>query len=573
MEEVKPSFYLSMVVLRAIRRLGYSSNYPPDIFMKCQAECTTGTTSGDSAVYRSCISVVSANIKKTRNEDYKFFLQFRELIMFLVANPKEYQGDWLDSYGSTTFDNKTRKWSFQVNSPDGEPSYGIWDDSNLNSPRVLADSLLVKMNEKFEKFVGQELRGRLIAAIEFGPIGITWTHLHHDFFNLSNEKQITVALQLAAEVGLLRDPATFRTLTLTIPPNRIATVCLNLPEDELKFARYCTRLSTTANTRLETKEGDELAILKMYRSQLRWKKNILIHGFKLQESDAIEQLLNITANKNSIEKLRENFLIMAACECVTDDIETVQDIYHQIISSTDVRYALIRDRYFEGDFEAIEESWLSICEWKQDLGDWDVAISAISTWATTSLSLFEALCWDRFGCVPKDSEIAAGCGFLPCRTPVSVVNAGLQVNEANLQAWHPLESNELSYAISLGFSNAKEYLETEGNELSHNDVVRLLAISSERVPVRLLHRLQDFINIGLSLEMAIQFSGMEHITSNQAIELSQINRSLEEIYEWAAKVKNHTIRMNWLNTDYINLSQFLNYAILGYSVRQVARRT
>jgi len=556
-----------MAILRCLRNLQIGTNNSVERILTCREQSTLNPSDVEITTYRNRLSKVSESLGKVRTDDYEFFLQFRELLIFLFSNPTDYLSNQLDYFGRAKFKHTSLKWEFEGNLEGDAAVQDLWSDTSLPRPHIIANSILMKLNERFKEFIGQELRGKLLAAAEITSVGGRSELLQPEFFSLTYNKQIAFALELAEEHGLLQNPRTFETSRLNINPTRIATVCLNVPEDDYKFALYCNGLSSTSDFGPKISASEELKIRKLFRGQLRWRRNILEHGHDIGHKQALTILLDKNSTKSSLTKLREEYLAKIANEFTNDDTEVLIDIINQVVTSTTEKFSVIHKRNFKGNFDFQEESWLSLCEWRADSDSWENALSAVSDWLNTDVPLFEALRWDWYGCTPSNAAIAYRAGFLPCETPESIAEAGLPVTEESLNLWHPLSTGEILNAVSLGFANAKEFLETRGNGLSKTEVLNLISTSSSRIPVYLLHKYKEFINCGISQELAIQLSLIEHISTSQAIDLSTVKKPVHVITEWASEVKNHSIRMKWLTSHgEIELEEGLIYAINGITL-------
>ena len=577
-DSYQPTAYTSMAVLRCLRNLGIGTNFPVERILYCREQNTLDPNDGEVTTYRNRLNMVSESLGKVRTEDFEFFSQFRELLTYLFSNTSDYLSNQADNFGQAKFKHTTLKWEIEANSEGYATVQDLWSETSLPRPQIIANSILVKLNGRFREFVGQELRGKLLAVAEDTSVDGWSELLHPEFFSLAYNKQIAFALELAEEHGLLQNPQAFETSRLNINPTRIATACLNVPKDSYKFALYCNGLSSTPDFGPKIPDSEELKVRKIFRGQLRWRRNILEHGHNIEHKQALTMLLNKTSSKSSLTNLREEYFAKIAKEFTNDDTEVLIDIMNQILKSPTERFSRIRERYFKGGFDFQEESWLSLCEWRADSDSWEIALSAVSGWLNTDVPLFEALRWDWCGCTPSNADIAFRAGFLPCETPESIAEAGLPVTEESLNSWHPLSTREILDAVSLGFTTAKEFLETRGNGLSKSEVLNLFSASSGRIPVYLLHKYKDFINCGISQEVAIQLSLIEHISTSQAIDLSTVNKPVHVIAEWASEVKNHSIRMKWLTSHgEIDLAIGLIYAKNGITIaaykKMLQRRT
>jgi hypothetical protein len=567
-----------MAVLRCLRNLGIGTNFPLERILHCREQSTLDPNDGEVTTYRNRLNMVSESLGKVRTEDYEFFVQFRELLTYLFSNTSDYLSNQADNFGQAKFKHTTLKWEIEANSEGAATVQDLWSETSLPRPQIIANSILVKLDSRFREFVGQELRGKLLAVAEATSVDGWSELLHPKFFSLTYNKQIAFALELAEEHGLLQNPRTFETSRLNINPTRIATACLNVPKDNYKFSLYCNGLSSTSDFGPQISATEELKVRKVFRGQLRWRRNILEHSHNIEHKQALKILLDKTSSKSSVKELREEHLAKIAQEFINDDLEVLIDMMKQILISPTERFSGIHERYFKGDFDSQEESWMSLCEWRADFGSWENALSAVSNWLSTDISLFEALRWDRYGCSPSNADIAFHAGFLPCETPESIAGAGISVTEESLNSWHPLSTRDILGAVSLGFANAKEFLDTRGNGLSKTEIVSFSDVSGGRVPAYLLHRFRDFISSGIGLEMAIQLSLIEHISTPQAIELSTVDKPLQVIVEWASQVRTHSIRMKWLTSHgEIDLALGLIYAKNGITIaaykKMLQRRT
>jgi hypothetical protein len=320
-------------------------------------------------------------------------------------------------------------------------------------------------------------------------------------------------------------------------------------------------------------------MLQLFRGHLRWKKNILISGYKLPEGEALVRLVGQPSGRKTIRALKERYLIASAHEIISDSDEVLQDVMSHLSSSTDDRYSAIRIKYFEGIAEDDEDAWLSLCEWKKELTDWDDALDAIIPWTTTTLSLFDSLRWFRLNCTPSNAEIATSCGLSPCITPNALEAAGLEVNELNLRLWNPLVTERIGFygasnvirhmsdAVSDGFPDAKSFLATEGNGLTFADVERLTALCDGSIPTHLLRRFDEFLDIGVPNVLAVELSQIEHITAEQALELSHVRHPIELILKFTKAIKNHSTRIKWLTAPpHVDLNDGFAYALDGMTL-------
>lgn len=582
------SFYYSSAVLRCLRRLGLGVAYPFDALLYCKEESLAESPSGEISEYRSRLQAVELlkNKKNThtkstrgiRNNGYYFFLQFRELLIFLLSEGDDYLGDWRDLYGSTEYDNKKRIWTFSTDALNDESGESLWNDSHFNSPRVAADSFLVQIHPVFRRFVGQELRGRILAKAQLEFLHPDFDFLHPNFFKFSMDKQIEHAIERSLEIGLLRNWS-FKSGTANVHPEKIATVCLNLPTPANVFIRYCNGIAIEASNEVLESREDEYDLLRLFRGHLRWKKNILLHGYKLPEGEAFVRLIGKPSGRKTIRALKERYLISSAHEIISDSDDVLQDVLSQLFSSTEERYSVTRKNYFEGTAEDVEESWLSLCEWKNQLDDWEDALDAIIPWTATSLSLFDSLRWFRLNVTPNNAAIAVSFGLSPCVTPNVLELAGLEVNVLNLRLWNPLVTERIhfdeesdvartvSIAVAMGFPDAESFLATKGNGLTFADVERLTALSDGSIPPSLLHRFDEFLNIGLPNVLAVQLSQIEHITAEQALELSHVMHPIEVILKFTKAIKNHSTRIKWLTAPpHVDLNDGFAYALDGITL-------
>jgi hypothetical protein len=380
---------------------------------------------------------------------------------------------------------------------------------------------------------------------------------------------------------LIQNLSNFDKRSANTHPERIATVCLNLPATANLFVSYCNGIAVEANNEVQHSRDDEYELLRLFRGRLRWKKNILIHGYKLPEDEVFVRLVGQPNGPKTIRALRERYLISSAQENISDSDEILREKLSQIFSSTEEQYSAIRRRYFDGHAEDIEDSWLSLCEWKKELKDWDVTFEAIIPWTTTSITLFDSLRWFRLNCTPSSAATSASCGLSPCITPNAIEAAGLEVNEHNLLLWNPLVAerihldglvgvtNDIVKAVASGFPDAESFLATKGNGISFSDIKRLSELSGGSVPTHLLHRFEELLKIGLPNVLAVHFSQMKHITDKQALELLSVAQPNEVILKYTKAIRIHTIRMKWLSAPpHVDLDDGFAYALAGLTLTE-----